>query len=89
LLPPATEKVWNFLQEQPALAGFVLVGGSALALTIRHRVSEDLDLVFPDIRLPRQRLNALFRGSNANQLEIETAADAVVRQAKKKQSNPG
>lgn len=55
MLPPATEKVWNFLKEQPALAGFVLVGGSALALTLRHRLSEDLDFVYPDTRLPRQR----------------------------------
>jgi len=61
LLPPATEKVWNYLKEQPALAGFVLAGGSALALLIRHRLSEDLDLVYPDVRLPLQRLEALRR----------------------------
>ena len=28
MLPPATEKVWEYLREQPALAGFVLAGGS-------------------------------------------------------------
>jgi hypothetical protein len=44
LLPTATEKVWDFLRTQPALAGFVLVGGSALALRIHHRRSEDLDM---------------------------------------------
>lgn len=60
MLPPATEKVWNFLQQQPALAGFVLVGGSALSLIIHHRISEDLDLIFPDVRLPRQRLHAFL-----------------------------
>jgi len=36
LLPPATEKVWSFLKNQPALAGFVLVGGSALPLTTQQ-----------------------------------------------------
>ena len=61
LLPAETEKVWNFLKDQPALQGFVLAGGSALALSIRHRISEDLDFVYPDIRLPRQRLEALLR----------------------------
>lgn len=60
MLPPETEKVWNFLREQPALAGFVLVGGSALALRIRHRQSEDLDLAYPEHSLPRARLEALL-----------------------------
>ncbi len=61
MLPPKTDKVWNFLQEQPALAGFVLVGGSALALRIDHRRSEDLDLLFPGATLPRARLDAFLR----------------------------
>src|SRR5438270_13638956 len=52
LLPAETEKVWNFLKDQTALAGFVLADGSALALIIRHRISEDLDFVYPDVRLP-------------------------------------
>jgi hypothetical protein len=53
--------VWVFLAKQPALAGFVLIGGSALALRLRHRISEDLDLAFPGSRLPRARLDALLR----------------------------
>ena len=61
LLPPATEKVWNFLKDQPALQGFVLAGGSALALLLCHRLSEDLDFVYPDKRLPVGRLEALRR----------------------------
>lgn len=59
LLPLATEQVWNYLREQSALRGFVLVGGSALALLIRHRLSEDLDFAYPQTRLPRQRLATL------------------------------
>ena len=59
MLPAATEKVWNYLKDQPALAGFVLGGGSALALLIRHRLSEDLDFIYPQVRLPAQRLDAL------------------------------
>lgn len=59
MLPPATEQVWNYLKEQPALAGFVLVGGSALALRIEHRMSEDLDFIFLETNLPGERLDAL------------------------------
>jgi hypothetical protein len=87
LLPPATEKVWNFLKEQPALAGFVLAGGSALALTIRHRMSEDLDLVYPEVRLPRLRIEALLRNAeeagfdfrvNDNEAAVQEFADSAL-----------
>ena len=61
MLPSETDRVWNFLQEQPVLAGFVLVGGSALALRIHHRRSEDLDLLLPEVTLPRARLEAFLR----------------------------
>ncbi len=60
LLPAETEKVWNFLKGQPALTGFVLVGGSALAMRIQHRLSEDLDFVFLEPSLPCPRLEALL-----------------------------
>lgn len=65
LLPPETERVWNCLKQQPALAGFVLVGGSALALRIRHRRSDDLDIAYPAHQLPRARLELAWysRGS--------------------------
>jgi hypothetical protein len=59
VLLPETERVWDFLKEQPALAGFVLIGGTALAIRIHHRRSDDLDLAYPQIRLPRARLEAL------------------------------
>ena len=63
MLPPETERVWSFLKEQPALGGFVLVGGSALALRIGHRLSEDLDLAWIEPRLPRARVEALCRAA--------------------------
>jgi len=46
LLPAETERVWNFLKGQSALTSFVLVGGSALAMRIQHRLSEDLDFAW-------------------------------------------
>ncbi len=65
MLPPETEKLWNFLSTQPALGGFVLIGGSALALRIQHRLSEDLDFAFHGQQLPRGPLSALTRAASA------------------------
>lgn len=63
MLPPATEKVWEYLQQQPSLGGFVLAGGSALSLLIKHRLSEDLDFVWLQPRLPRLKLEVFCRGA--------------------------
>jgi hypothetical protein len=59
LLPPDTERIWSYLKEQAGLAGFILVGGSALALRISHRLSEDLDFAWIESRLPLARLEAI------------------------------
>jgi hypothetical protein len=75
LLPPKTEAVWNFFREQPALAGFVLIGGSALALRLQHRLSEDLDLAFPAERLPRTQLAALYRSAADHGVALERQDD--------------
>lgn len=81
MLPPETEKVWNFLKEQPALDGFVLGGGSALALTIHHRFSEDLDFIYPENRLPRQRLDALRRSAGESGFDFQHNDDEASMQA--------
>ncbi|MCL4181609.1 MAG: nucleotidyl transferase AbiEii/AbiGii toxin family protein [Verrucomicrobia bacterium] len=65
MLKPDTEAVWQFLRRQPGLTGFVLMGGSALALRLGHRQSEDLDFVWPGSKLPRDRLEALRRAAVA------------------------
>jgi DNA-binding transcriptional MerR regulator len=80
LLPPATEKVWAFLKEQPALAGFILAGGSALALLIRHRMSGDLDFIYPASRLPRQRLDALLRKAEEAGFSFRASDDEAALQ---------
>ena len=71
MLPAETERVWNFLKSQPALAGFILVGGSALALRIAHRRSEDLDLTFRGNKLPRERLDGLRHSAQEMHLGFE------------------
>lgn len=62
MLPPATERLWQRLQSEPLLAGWYLIGGTALSLRISHRVSEDLDFAWPqEKKLPRPALDALVR----------------------------
>lgn len=61
MLPPETQRLWDRLQAEPLLAGFVLVGGTALSLRIAHRLSEDLDFMFERDHLPRPRLDQLVR----------------------------
>ena len=59
MLPEPTNSVWQALSVKPELHGFVLVGGSALALHLNHRISEDLDFAWPHPRLPREVLRKL------------------------------
>ncbi len=64
LTPPA-DRFWERLQQEPALTGFILIGGSALALHFGHRTSEDLDFIFRGteeplpIQLPRAALKTV------------------------------
>jgi len=61
-LPAATARLWHRLETEPLLAGWYLVGGSALALRIGHRVSEDLDFAWPEgTKLPVPKVDALVR----------------------------
>ena len=46
-LPPETERLWRRLESEPLLAGWYLIGGTALSLLIGHRQSEDLDFAWP------------------------------------------
>ncbi len=71
MLLPETEKAWGFLRNQPALAGFVLIGGSALALRLAHRLSEDLDFAWLTEKLPRRRLDSLLHAARLAGLTFE------------------
>ena len=61
MLTSETEAVWNAIREQErSLTGFVLIGGTALALQIHHRYSEDLDLAYAGPKLPRERVQQVI-----------------------------
>lgn len=61
MLRPDTQRLWSHLQSEPALKGFVLVGGTALAMHLHHRLSEDLDFMFLGQKLPKGQIEALKR----------------------------
>ena len=58
ILPPAQLRLWPELHPAPGL-GFVLYGGTAIALRLAHRISVDFDF-FSDQALDRDALYAAF-----------------------------
>ena len=65
MLRPDTQALWDILQAEKALGGFVLIGGTALSLHLNHRISEDLDFAFDGPKLPRVRIEGLKRRLDA------------------------
>ncbi|TDY02699.1 nucleotidyl transferase AbiEii/AbiGii toxin family protein [Thiohalophilus thiocyanatoxydans] len=58
-LPPATWELFSRLSLVGDIAGFTLVGGTALAINEQHRHSEDLDFITSHTRLDRQAIQAI------------------------------
>ncbi|MFC2087165.1 nucleotidyl transferase AbiEii/AbiGii toxin family protein [Bacteroidota bacterium] len=50
-MPENTRKVFSALSEAPFISDFTLVGGTALAIQIHHRRSEDLDFIYDGKKL--------------------------------------
>ena len=59
-MPEATQKNFVRLKDDPRLAAFTLVGGTALALQIGHRISEDLDFNIFGQKLPTSSIDGLL-----------------------------
>jgi hypothetical protein len=71
MLQESTSQVWKILSSKPELAGFVLIGGTALALHIDHRISEDLDFSWPHGKLPREALKKLVETESALEFVLD------------------
>ena len=71
-MPQATQKNFARLKDDPRLAGFTLVGGTALALQIGHRISEDLDFNIFGQKLPLKAIDALLEELAAGGAAIES-----------------
>lgn len=63
-LPENTHKVFTGLLHQKFISDYTLVGGTALSIQIRHRLSEDLDFVFDgeelDIHSIKRNIKRIF-----------------------------
>jgi hypothetical protein len=71
-MPEATQKNFTRLKDDPRLAGFTLVGGTALALQIGHRISEDLDFNIFGQKLPIKAIDGLLDDLAAGGAGIES-----------------
>jgi hypothetical protein len=71
-MPEATQKNFARLKEDPRLAGFTLVGGTALALQIGHRISEDLDFNIFGQKLPMRAIDDMLDELVAGGVTIES-----------------
>lgn len=73
-IPQATAAVIQKLAGEPALEGFCLVGGTALALRAGHRRSLDVDLVTFSKTLDK---NGLFKAMNARGATLVTPQSMI------------
>ena len=71
-MPEATQKNFARLKDDTRLAGFTLIGGTALALQIGHRISEDLDFNIFGQKLPIQAIDGLLDDLAAEGATIES-----------------
>jgi len=71
-MPEATQKNFARFKDDPRLAGFTLVGGTALALQIGHRISEDLDFNIFGQKLPIKAIDELLDELAADGSTIES-----------------
>ncbi|MGL4401351.1 MAG: nucleotidyl transferase AbiEii/AbiGii toxin family protein [Luteolibacter sp.] len=70
VMPAPTFRLFEEIQASPLLNPFILVGGTALALHLRHRISEDLDFITLLPKLPRAALKELEKELETNGHQI-------------------
>ena len=80
VLPAATAVLWDILENEPLLKGFSLVGGTALALRIAHRQSEDLDFACVSEKLPSHRIDQLVHKIEEKGIHVELISDLAEEQ---------
>ena len=71
-MPEATRKNFARLKDDPRLVSFTLVGGTALALQIGHRISEDLDFNIFGQKLPMRAIDGILDELAAGGATIES-----------------
>lgn len=75
VMPPSTAALFARLNHEPLLAPFTLIGGTALALHLAHRRSEDLDFITTGEKLPRAALDQLAANLRSENHALVTKDD--------------
>lgn len=72
---PETASLFSLLAEFPQLEGLTLIGGTAIALTIGHRLSNDLDFAFFGDNLPTYAIDNLVNELKTGGLPVQLITD--------------
>jgi hypothetical protein len=76
ILPPAQRLVWPDLAAAHRL-GFVLYGGTAIALRLGHRSSVDFDFFTADPLKKKSKALVYFEGGDLENLDWETRKQLI------------
>lgn len=82
-LHPGTQAVFHWLAASELAAGFLLIGGTALALHIAHRMSNDLDFLFcePNGKLPTGKIDRLLGQLRMQGRKVDWVTDTAQESA--------
>jgi hypothetical protein len=85
-MPSSTKTVFDILALNKFISKFTLVGGTALSIQIRHRLSEDLDFVFDAEKLNtnslKRNIAAVFPDYRIIRQERDWQIDFLIRNVK-------
>lgn len=69
-LPEKTKKLFEFFSGEKFIDDYVLVGGTALSLSLEHRLSEDLDFIYYGKELDVKKINRFINKSFPNNYKL-------------------
>lgn len=72
-LSEQARRVFDHFADSTALKDFTLIGGTALALQIGHRKSEDLDFWLPSVQMDKRMVSAAIRAAQQAGFDAQLA----------------
>lgn len=76
VIRPETASLFRLLAQFPQLGAFTLIGGTAIALHIGHRLSNNLDFAFLGDRLPTSDIDHLMAELKSSGLPVRLITDS-------------
>ena len=77
VMPEETAYIFDILKSFQELNQFYLIGGTALSLHIGHRLSEDLDFITKEQKLPREAIQASLDKLRQSRIQVVRDDDAT------------